>query len=49
VKDEVEKFNDLDCASNKAALGRYSAKDTINVLKNMAALVRSQLSSDWSL
>lgn len=40
IKDSVEKFNEIDCASGRSALGRYSAKDTMNVLKSFAKLVK---------
>ena len=43
LRDQVELFNEFDCASSKAALGRYSAKDTINVLKNFIKTVTHQL------
>jgi len=43
LRDSVERFNEIDCASFKSALGRYSAKDTINVIKSYSAAVRKQL------
>ena len=43
IRDKVESFDEIKCSSHLAALGRYSAKDTINVLKKFAELVKSIL------
>lgn len=43
IRDEVERFNEIDCASFESSLGRYSSKDTLGVLKNFQTLVIKML------
>ena len=39
----MEKFNEIDCASVKSSLGRFSASETLTVLKGFKAKVIEEL------
>ena len=43
IRDSVQSFDEHACASGKSALGRYSSKETIGVLKKMAELTKGLL------
>ena len=43
IRDNVERFNEIDCGSSNSALGRFSGKEILPILKSFKKVVEAQL------